>query len=180
MSATEELVAEHRVILDVLSALEHTLAAAGQTRQVPVPFLRNLVTFSRGFIDRCHHGKEERCLLPCVHRRGIPLDHGLVPEILQEHERGRALTRQVAQALDRYDTGTATADDILDPCWRFLDLLRQHIMKEHEALFPLGEGVMGPQDHDETRRCFAEKEHEVGHGEHDRLIRLAEEMARPW
>jgi len=177
MASTETLVAEHRIILDVLAALERALANTGPGRAVPVALLHDVVAFSRGFIDRCHHGKEEGCLLPCLARRGIPSDHALVQQVLREHEAGRTLTRRMAQALDRVAQGTAPAEEALEPCRQLVELLRAHIMTEHEALFPLSDAVMSAANHDETERCFARTEETIGPGEHARLIRLAEEIA---
>ncbi len=173
----EELIAEHRVILEVLSALEQVVEDAARTGAAPVAFLRGLVTFSQGFIDRCHHSKEERCLIPCLSRRGIPAQRGLIEEILREHEIGRVLTLDISAALDRCEGRMAGVDDVLEPCRRYAALLRQHIGKEHEALFPLSERVLSDPDQTETRMCFDHREHEMGHGEHDELIRLAGELA---
>ncbi len=173
----EELIAEHRVILEVLSALEQAVEDAARTGATPAAFLRRLVTFNEGFIDRCHHTKEERCLIPCLSRRGVPAQGGLIEEILHEHELGRILTRDIVAALDRHEGGRAGVDDVLEPCRRYAVLLRQHIEKEHEALFPLSARVLSGSDQAETRTCFDHREDEMGHGEHGELIRLAEELA---
>ncbi len=66
MRSTQELVEEHGVIESVLRALDLKLNEADRTGVVPVDFLRDVVRFSQSFVDRCHHGKEERCLFPCL------------------------------------------------------------------------------------------------------------------
>lgn len=177
MTSTDELVQEHQIIIGVLTALDEVLQEVTRTRPIPVAFLKQLVSFSQGFIDRCHHGKEERCLFPCLVRRGMPREGGMIALMLQEHEAGRKLVRQISQALERYERGAAPADDVLDSCRQYADLLRQHITKENDLVFPAGEGVMISLDHAENLRCYEEREHELGRGEHQRLVRLAAEMS---
>lgn len=177
MRSTQELVEEHRIIEGVLRALARRLDDAGRTHQVPVEFLRNLIAFSRVFVDRCHHAKEERCLFPCLESRGIPRDGGPIGVMLQEHERGRTLVRQIAERLDRYERGDAGVDDVLEPCRRYVELLQQHILKENAVLFPMGYQVMADHDDEQIRQCYEGQEHEMGGGEHARLIGLAEAMS---
>lgn len=177
MSSTAELVHEHQVIERVLAALASGVRAAGETGKLDVAWLRSVVTFSRQFIDRCHHGKEEGCLFPCLERRGIPREGGPIGVMLQEHEMGRELVRHIAEALDGYERGAATREGVLAPCRAYVELLTQHIAKENTILFPMGDMVLELGDHDANRRCFAEKEEAVGHGAHAPLVQLAEEIA---
>lgn len=176
MRSTRELVEEHRVILGVLDALERALRAAEAGQGVPVAFLRDLVAFSQAFVDRCHHGKEESCLFPCLQRRGIPREGGPIGVMLDEHEQGRRLVRQIAAQLDRHAQGAAAPDDVLEPCRQYLELLRAHIAKENEVLFPLGEGVLQAHDDSATGACYDGVEHALGHGTHHALLRLAERL----
>lgn len=177
MRPTDELVSEHRVILQVLMALERKVREAEQTGRLPVEFLRGLLTFSGGFIDRCHHAKEERCLFPCLDRRGIPTTGGLVEVLLEEHAAGRQLVGRIGALLERYESGGAAAAEVLDACRSYADLLRQHIMKEDDVLFPTGEAVMQPDDQVGVSGCFSEREQALGPDYHPRLHRLAEELA---
>jgi hemerythrin-like domain-containing protein len=177
MRSTQELIEDHRVVQIVLRALDRQSAEAERTRTVPVEFLRTLVAFSRAFLDRCHHGKEEGCLFPCLERKGIPRDGGPIEVMLQEHEKGRTLVREIAGRLDLYERGAATEDGVLDLCREFSELINAHIEKENEMLFPMGDSVMDADDDRETTGCYEGKEQEIGHGEHRRLVELAERMA---
>ncbi len=176
MRSTRDLIEEHRVILGVLDGLERALAAADAGGDVPVAFLRDLVTFSQTFVDRCHHGKEEACLFPCLERRGIPREGGPIGVMLEEHEAGRRLVREIATQLDRYAQGAVPARAVLEPCRQYLDLLRAHIAKENEVLFPMGEGVLQPADDTATGACYDGVEHQLGHGVHQAVTTLAERL----
>ncbi len=177
MTVTGELVREHQVIERVLQALQRCVRQAEATGQVPVARLRGIVTFSRSFIDRCHHGKEEQCLFPCLERLGVPREGGPIGVMLQEHEMGRRLVAQIAAALDGYEAGTAGAEAVLQPCRQYGELLGQHIFKENTILFPMGDSLMTEQDQDENRRCFHAREEAMGPGEHQRLTALGEELS---
>lgn len=175
--SSEELLHEHRMIRAVLLAVEQRIAAAGQTGIVPVEFLRDVLVFSRQFIDRCHHGKEEGCLFPCLEQRGMAREGGLLSVLLEEHATGRSLAGRIAGALDRYERGQAGIAEVLDPCRAYADLLRQHILKEDDVLFPMGDGLMVGPDHEATKRCYADREVALGPGEHHRLEHLARRLA---
>lgn len=177
MGSTDELVHEHRTILRVLGALEGRIREGEETGRLPVGFLRDLLAFSQGFIDRCHHAKEEGCLFPCLDRRGIPVTRGLVEVLLEEHATGRRLVSRIGDLLDRYEAGGAAAGEVLDACRSYVDLLREHVMKEDDVLFPAGEAAMEPADQTAVSGCFADREKALGDDYHPRLHRLAEELA---
>jgi len=177
MGSTETLVQDHLIILGVLEGLERRLQEARKTATVPKDYLRDLITFSRVFIDRCHHGKEERCLFPCLEKRGMGREDGPIAVMLQEHEWGRGLVRQIDDTLTRFEAGKGTASEVFGPCDAYLALLRQHIDKENGVLYPFGELRMETGDHEQNRRCYAAREGELGAGEHERMEGLARKLS---
>lgn len=84
--------------------------------------------------------------------------------------------KQIEEALDRHEKGKATAAEVLEPCNAYLPLLRQHIDKENGVLYPIGELRMDKSDHEANGRCYAAREEEIGHGEHERMERLARQL----
>jgi len=175
MHATQALAQEHKVILFVLTALERSLDQAERTEVVPVRFLRQLLTFCRSFVDRCHHAKEERCLFPCMEQRGVAREGGPIGTMLEEHQQGRVLVARIAEQLDRYERGNARPTDVFNPCREYLDLLRQHIDKENQMVFPAAEAVMDRRDDEETGRCYQIEEPDADGRE--QLVRLAERLS---
>jgi hemerythrin-like domain-containing protein len=179
MRSTEELVRDHEVILGVLDGLEARLRAAQATGTLDATFVREAVAFSQGFVDRCHHGKEEHCLFPCLERRGVPREGGPIGVMLAEHEMGRQLVRRIAEAVGRYEGGQGSLGEVLDLAWQYVELLRAHIAKENEVLFPLGEAVLDVADDADVGRCYDGVEHQQGAGEHQRLTQLAARLSKP-
>ncbi len=174
------LVKEHEVILKAIDALDKKVEDFRKTKTIDVEFLRNLLEFSRTFIDKCHHGKEEACLFPCLERKGIQRVGGPIGVMLMEHEMGRSLVRRIGEVLDRYAAHYDKTDfeEALNLCREYTELIRQHIYKENNILFPMGEGVIDEQDDKQNIECYDKKEREVGHEVHQRMEKLAEELSR--
>jgi hemerythrin-like domain-containing protein len=172
--ATQELAAEHRVIEQAMAALERAVVDAERTGVVPEAFIEDVVRFSRAFIDRCHHGKEERCFFPCLARRGVPVEGGPIETMLQEHEQGRRLVAVIEETLARHRGGRAALEDLLGACRDYIDLLRGHIEKETQMIFPLGDAVANEEDDAGTQRCFEETEAAIETPPSDMLRRFAD------
>ena len=94
-TATEVLKQEHRVIENVLDALER-LAKAAETSALAE--WEKAIDFARNFADKCHHLKEENLLFPALEERGIPREGGPIGMMLAEHEEGRGYVRAMAAA----------------------------------------------------------------------------------
>lgn len=179
MRSTEELIREHEVILGVLDGLEAHLEAFRSGSPLDVAYLKDAVSFSQGFVDRCHHGKEERCLFPCLERRGVPRDGGPIGVMLAEHEQGRKLVRRISELASQYEAGQAQPSEVAEVVWEYVQLLRAHIAKENGVLFPMGEAVLTGSDDAEVGGCYDGVEHQQGRGEHQRLTQLAARLSRP-
>jgi len=171
MSSLEDLLQDHEVIEKVLKTLEVKLKEAKLSGRIPLEFLKDLIHFSKLFIDKCHHGKEEICLFPCLEKRGIK---GPIEVMLAEHEEGRRLINLLSDRIAKYEKGEIEGEEVLKPCYDYLELLSNHIYKENNILFPMGEGVMEKEDHEENLKCFKRREEEIG--EHKRLEELAHKM----
>ena len=175
MQATALLKQDHEVIRKVLGALR----AYVERREVPVAALREAITFSQVFVDRCHHGKEELCLFPCLEKRGIPREQGPIGVMLLEHETGRQLVRAIGESLARYEAGKANDEEVLSRVEAYVGLLEGHIQKENEILFAMGDHVMEEADDAATLSCYESKEAErLEPGTQARMEALAERLAR--
>lgn len=94
----EEHLAIHRVVAamaGLADELEHASAPPAET-------LDGLVSFLRVFVDGCHHAKEDRWLFPMLEAKGIPTGGCPIGALQHEHERGRALGAQLAEAVQSY------------------------------------------------------------------------------
>jgi hemerythrin-like domain-containing protein len=177
MSPVAELEAEHRVIQRVVAGmvvLADRIEAGGD---VPSALLRHIIEFLRIFADRCHHGKEEAWLFPALARRGVPTHGCPLGGLTMEHQKGRQLVGEFANAIQRWENGDAGARERLVETLRALaTFYPSHIWKEDYLLFPLAGKFLTTEDQRELIERFEEVEKEIGHEVHERLAHLAEQL----
>ena len=177
MKATEILMEEHDVIVRVLAALEKETAKAKAGKSTPEFFL-DAADFIKGFGDGCHHAKEEGVLFKYMEAAGIPSQGGPIAVMLADHEQGRLYTRQMRAATQRWQSGDNSAiAEAVDNATGYIQLLRGHIMKENNILFPMADRVIPAASQPEIDEAFEHVEHEeTGAGVHEKYLALAEKL----
>ena len=181
-SPVKVLRAEHQVILRVvrvLGKLMDRFEQAGEFAEAP---LAKCVEFLRLFADACHHGKEEDLLFPVLESRGIPRDGGPIGVMLYEHQVGRGLTKEMAGALTAARTGDATARTrFLQAARQYIDLLTNHIFKEDNVLFDMGDRMMNPDDQRTLTTQFCAVNCRAFEGRRrEELQQIADELEAEW
>jgi len=170
---------EHDIILLVLRGVERGAGSLAATLDADPDWLDTIVDLVRNFADRCHHGKEERHLFPRLEQRGVPKEGGPIGVMLREHERGRAFIRAVADAAAgararETEAFAAASENLLG----YVELLRSHIAKENDVLFPMADRVLTEADQRELAEAFERVEaEEMGEGVHERYHELAHRLA---
>ena len=145
MKLTEILSSEHRVIEQVIAALDAAADHIEAGKALRPGFFQDAVRFIANFADGYHHGKEERVLFEALARHGVPMDNGPVAVMLYEHDEGRRLTSGLRDAAARLATGDpGAADTVADYARAYGELLAQHIFKEDNIVFPLAVRVIAP------------------------------------
>ncbi|MGB9846183.1 MAG: PAS domain-containing protein [Desulfotomaculales bacterium] len=164
---------EHRLIEKVLEILQKEAEKLKDNRGDPEVIAAALDFFS-GFADGCHHRKEERVLFPLLEERGIPKEGGPIGVMLREHEEGRRLIARMREAAARKDRA-----QLAEAAGAYVELLKGHIWKEDDVLYPAGKKVLTADDARNLVEGFEkiEKE-EVGAGVHEKYARLVHELER--
>ena len=177
MRATEILMEEHQVILRVLNALEKMTALIPVGRANPGFFL-DAADFIKNFADGCHHAKEEGVLFKYMEAHGVPVQGGPIGVMLSDHEAGRQFTRQMKAAAEKWQAGDQSARaDVKTNAEGYISLLRAHIMKEDNVLFPMADRVVPLEIQPEVEEKFEFVEHEeTDDGVHEKYLDLAEKM----
>ena len=180
MKATEILMAEHEVITRVIEVLESAAAKLEKGEAVRPEFFIDAANFIKGFADGCHHVKEEQVLFKTMGDYGVPAQGGPVGVMLYEHEQGRTYTRGMREAAEKLAAGDAGARrEVISNARGYAALLRQHIFKENNILFPMADQVIPESEHDTVYEGFENVEHEeTGEGVHEKYLALAEKLEK--
>lgn len=178
MEAIENLMSEHRVIERACDALA---AFADETRRRTSDDKEELgrfVEFIREFADGCHHGKEEGILFKAMVEAGFPSQGGPIAVMLHEHDVGRAFVKRLGELAAQPAPWSAEDREALaEAAHGYANLLRQHIHKEDNILYPMAEQHLPPPVMERVdQACQRFEEEETGSAEHERLHRLAEEL----
>jgi hemerythrin-like domain-containing protein len=139
--ATEILEQEHVVISSVVDSLIAMSRRIKDGGDVPVQDARDAARFMSDFADGAHHEKEERLLFPAMEAAGLPPHAGPTSVMREEHEAGRRHVRAMTAALD---ASPADLDTFAQHAGAFAHLLRDHITKENQVLFPMADQLLRP------------------------------------
>ncbi len=164
--AMADLINDHDAILSALDIFTRILDKF-KVEGTPNPDeLLDFIDFLREFADKCHHGKEEGILFPAMIAAGIPDRGGPIGVMMAEHIQGRGYIHNMLEALEEpEDFGK------FEKAGRaYIDLLRVHIQKENNILFPMADKVIPPDIMESIYHSFEEHEEKViGHGRHEEL-----------
>ena len=140
---TQALVDEHRLILRMIALLEKNAPLTAEGKYRNWQFYLDGIDFIRQYADRFHHAKEEDVLFKALVDNGMPKDNSPVAAMLMEHDQGRGFVRAMDTAVQEAQAGSSDSWQIIaDNALRYAALLRDHISKEDEILYPLAERVI--------------------------------------
>jgi len=140
VTGVDRLFDEHPVIMRVVDALSAFVDALDTGAQEDRKHLAQMLTFFREYTELFHHEKEESILWPALVHSGLRWDHGVIAELRKDHEVERTMLQSLRHSsLQSSEWSTVDKQRVIDVCRRFVDFMRQHIMKENESLRPLVE-----------------------------------------
>lgn len=179
MRPTQILSSEHRVIEVVLDSLEQMVTRSRKNNTLNRATAEQFVDFIRTFADGCHHGKEENHLFTALEEKGASREDGPVGVMLHEHALGRTFVSQMSANIALASMGDTTALQIfLLNAEGYIQLLRAHILKEDQILFPLADSLFSDDDQTRIEANFDHVEsHHMGEGTHQKYLDLAKSLA---
>ncbi|MCB2212260.1 hemerythrin domain-containing protein [bacterium] len=129
---------EHQVILNVLDALEEFTQQLEANHRPVLADLDRFAYFFQQYADKYHHAKEEDHLFAEMVKAGFPGEQGPIGAMLVEHEEGRRLVaRMQAASSFEHPLEQAKLDRLVQDLTVFVELLRGHIYKEDQILYPM-------------------------------------------
>lgn len=156
MKSTKLLMADHEIILEALHILEAITIEIEREKRMDQWDIRSLLIFLREFADGSHHVKEEAILFPALIQAGLTMQEGPLRVMAYEHERGRALTVAMDEALNRNDK-----DDFVMYTRRYIELLTEHIEKENYVLFDIVDQKLSEEEDQNVADAFEQFEKNI-------------------
>ncbi len=142
-NVTQVMSDEHQLILRMIALVESNSALMEQGRFRNGQFFLDAVDFIRNYADRFHHAKEEDVLFVELIRNGMPEKQSPIEAMHMEHDQGRALVRAMEAAAEKTLAGeTGQVQVLAENAKGYAELLRGHIDKEDNILYPLAERVL--------------------------------------
>jgi hemerythrin-like domain-containing protein len=181
MDPIQVLMDEHRQIERVMASLL-TFVNEVKTKRLTDRHedLERFAEFLRDFADRTHHGKEEDILFRIMVEGGFPRDGGPIAVMLAEHQEGRARVRILKEIAENpAPWGSAEREKIENSVAVFVTVLRQHIQKEDNILYPMARAHLSAELMAEiTRQFLTFQNKEKERGDLDRLWNLGRALEK--
>jgi len=177
--ATDFLMEEHNAIERMMKILSLIADRMEKRNRVAEDILEQSLDFIMNFADKCHHIKEEKSLFPLMERRGIPSESGPIGQMLVDHTLGRRHTVELASGIDRYKKGDpAAAEKVVKSIRDYVNLLRDHIYRENNILYPMFDRLLNLEDQNDLIEEFERIEAETGQGMHEKYLSILEYLEK--
>lgn len=156
---TQTLVNEHRLILRMITLLERNAPRTAEGEYTNWQFYLDGIDFIRTYSDRFHHAKEEDILFEALVTNGMPRENSPIAAMLMEHDQGRAFVKAIDTAVNNALHGNAGQGAIIaENALAYAVLLREHIEKEDDILYPLAERIIPDSMRDDIIAGYAAAE----------------------
>jgi hemerythrin-like domain-containing protein len=157
-SATAGLMQEHQLILKYADLMERCTKLNLQKPDLQTLFDQTgfFIDFIHEFADRFHHAKEENILFRYLGTHGVLTHCNPVPQMMNEHEQARGFVRNMEKALR-----SKNLHDLAESTQHYAGLLKMHIYKEDNILYPMAEQGLSDELKASISREYAKIEAEL-------------------
>ena len=164
MQSIQELLTEHVTIRRILGILAHTADQLDAGVPVDADDLANLTQVLQIFVERSHHGKEERKLFPAIEAAGLHEYRDTVSALIADHGKTRQYVGTMNTAGWNYGKGRETAGPEFAAAARtYVALMAEHMEREERELFAAAEAHLSPEEDAALAASFSHmNDHEMG------------------
>lgn len=163
MKLTKDLVEEHKLVQRVINVLEKAVNKLKKRQTVDPALFEQATDFIRNFADKFHHAKEEDILFKEMIKKGMPEKDSPIEVMLIEHDQGRTFVKGIIKATAKLKKGDKKATkEIIRNAKGYIELLREHIDKEDNILYPLAERMFKKEEKDKQLSKFKEAQLKKG------------------
>lgn len=149
----EDLMQEHGALERILLIYDEAAHRVEAGQELDLRVLASAAGIVRRFVEDYHEKLEEQFVFPRLQAAHRETD--LVATLLQQHQRGRALTDDIVRR-----TSAAASPELAQVLRAFVRMYRPHAAREDTVLFPAFRDVVGRSAYHELGEQFEDKEHE--------------------
>jgi len=153
---TQILSDEHRVILQTIDAVFKECYEIENGKQLEIVFFNKTIDFIKNYADKFHHAKEEDILFKAMLENVENLHCNPIPVMLHEHDEGREYVKGMEQGISENNT-----NKIIENARGYGILLRDHIYKEDNVLYPMAEQALSDEQKEIVNNKYIEIEKEL-------------------
>ncbi len=148
MKPTKLLTDEHKNILKVVDILSEECDSP--EKNIDKNFFTKVIDFIRNYADKFHHAKEEDILFKefC---KSENIHCNPTEQMLYEHKLGREFVKGMEDSLNKGDR-----EGIIRNARGYIELIREHIFKEDNILYPMVDEALGKSVQDSMEKQFAQ------------------------
>ncbi len=144
---------EHVYILKVIDLLERECDSLENNKSIDKTFFTNALKFIRNYADKLHHAKEEDILFKEMCKRDVEkkIHCNPIDQMLHEHNIGRNFIKKMEEGIYKNNP-----KQVSENCREYCQLLKDHIYKEDNILYPMADEVLGTVKMKELYKKFSE------------------------
>lgn len=150
---TKILSEEHQHILKVIDALTKECDALESGKSLDKPFFEKAIDFIRNYADKFHHAKEEDILFKELCKDTVQMHCNPVEQMLYEHKEGRNFVTGMEEGVKEADK-----DKVIFNARGYANLLRDHIFKEDNILYPMADEALNKKTQQKMLKEFMQIE----------------------
>jgi len=177
MTALDKLKDDHKLVRRYLDnlLLAHDFLVEQQT--VPVTVFEKTLEFSKKFMNKYHHYREEYVLfLKLAEKKGGEIDPQII-SLRDQHERSRNLVSQIKESLSGYKKGDEVATSRLtENVGYYVSLERQHVNRENHVFYPMAEKAFSAEEMKEFDAEFQKIDDKQGSDSYKKAVLLVESI----
>lgn len=143
------LMEEHKNILKVIDKINEECDKISKGKEVNEKFFLDAIDFIKNYADKLHHAKEEDLLFKEFCKSSTNLHCNPVDQMLYEHESGRNFIKGLEEGLKEKNK-----KKVIQNALGYCELLKEHIYKEDNVLYPLSEQSLDKKIKDNLSKKF--------------------------
>ena len=169
--ATTILSNEHKNISKVIDAINSECNNIESGKDMDNVFFDKTVEFIQNYADKFHHAKEENILFVELHKDGVEMHCDPIPQMLHEHDLGRDFVKGMIEGLEENNK-----DKVVENAKGYTDLIREHIFKEDNILYPMADEALNGQAQESVLGKFIDEENLFIEGHKETCFAIVKEF----